>query len=58
MAFAVVRHKSPNVGEIGEHPATGSFYTKDGAGSALLKRKKKKRRKKRKKRKREREKNI
>jgi hypothetical protein len=29
------------VGEIGEHPATGLFHTKDGAGSALLKRKKK-----------------
>ena len=43
MAFGVVRHKSPSVGEIGEHPATGSFSTKNGAGSALLKRKKKKR---------------
>jgi hypothetical protein len=40
LAFGVVRHKSPNVGEIGEHPATCSFHTKDGADSALLKRKK------------------
>ena len=31
------------MGEIGEHPATGSFCTKDGAGSSLLKRKEKKR---------------
>ena len=44
MAFGVVRHKSPSVGEISEHPATGSFHTKDGAGSALMKEKKRKKR--------------
>jgi hypothetical protein len=46
LAFGVVRHKSPSVGEIGEHPSTGSFRTKDGAGSSLLKRKEQKRVKK------------
>ena len=46
MASGVVRHKSPSVGEIGEHPATGSFCTKDGASSSLLKRKEQKRAKK------------
>jgi hypothetical protein len=51
LAFGVVRHKSPSVGEIGEHPATGSFHIKDDTSSALLKKKKnrkgmKKRRKK------------
>jgi UDP-N-acetylenolpyruvoylglucosamine reductase len=34
------------MGEIGEHPATGSFRTKDGASSSLLKRKEQKRVKK------------
>ena len=37
LAFGVVRHKSPSVGEIGKHPATGAIRTKDGAGSTLLK---------------------
>ena len=55
MASGVVRHISPSVGEIGEHPATGSFRTKDGAGSALLNKKEKKRKEKKKNRKRENE---
>ena len=58
MAFGVVRHKSPSVGEIGEHPATGSFHMKDDTSSALLKKKKNRKgvKKKKKKNKRERKK--
>ena len=41
LALYVMRHKSPSVGEIGEHLATGAISTKDGANSALLKKKKK-----------------
>jgi hypothetical protein len=33
----VVRHKSPSVGEIGEHPSTVSFRTKDSVSSTLPK---------------------
>jgi len=42
LALYVVRHKSPSVGEIGEHLATGAISTKDGANSALLKKERKK----------------
>ena len=45
MAFGVVRHKSPSVGEIGEHPTTGSFHTKDAIDSALLNKKREKNKK-------------
>jgi hypothetical protein len=38
------------VGEIGEHPATGSIHTKDGAGSALQKKEERKKRDDKKKR--------
>jgi len=44
-----MRHKSPSVGEIGEHPATESFCTKDGASSASPKKKKKERKREEKK---------
>jgi hypothetical protein len=37
LALGVLRHKSPSVGEIGEHPTTGAINTKYGAGSTFLK---------------------
>jgi len=58
LAFGVMRHKSPSVGEIGEHPATESFCTKDGASSASKKKKKRKKKRREKKQKNGRDKKI
>ena len=46
MIFGVIRHKGPSLGEISDHLATRSIFTKDGASSALLKKGKNKSEKK------------
>jgi hypothetical protein len=44
LTLGFVRYKSPSVGKIGEHLATGSIPTKDGVGSVLPKKRKKRER--------------
>jgi hypothetical protein len=53
LIFSVVRHKSPSVGEIGEHLTTTSICTKDDVSSILLKRGKTKKRERERERERE-----